>query len=408
MADYEFLSTAEVPAYLAAHPELAARIDVAHIASVDEIGDGNLNLVFLVKDEAGRGVVLKQALPYVRMSGGSWSMTPERERHEVESLTAHRALVPDLVVEVLHHNEERHIFAMEDLSDHSVWRPALNAGKVHNGVAERVGTYIGAVAFGTSLFALDRQQLADSQAAAINPELCEITEDLVFTEPSVDAGRNAVLPANEPDAAALCSDAVFVDAMGRAKYWFMTCAEALIHGDLHTGSVMVRGAGDGTDADSVKVFDSEFAFFGPVAFDIGATWANYVLAASRAYALGEDARAEWALGLVEQTWRGFEDEFRRRWPERRDGRVWRDGFLEERLTAWRAQSWLFAAAKMSRRIVGYAKVTDVETLPPELREGAARGVLAAARAAVRVGPDTRAELFAEVCGRELRMHRTGR
>jgi 5-methylthioribose kinase len=408
MADYEFLSVEKVPGYLAAYPGLAARIDAQHIASVDEIGDGNLNLVFLVKDESGRGVVLKQALPYVRMSGGSWSMTPERERHEVESLTAHRALVPDLVVDVLHHDEERHIFAMEDLSDHTVWRPALNAGKVHNGVAGRVGTYIGAVAFGTSLFALDRQQLADAQAAAVNPELCTITEDLVFTEPSVDAGRNAVLPANEPDAAALSADTTFVAAMGRAKYWFMTCGEALIHGDLHTGSVMVRGAGDGSEADSVKVFDSEFAFFGPVAFDIGATWANYVLAASRAYALGEDVRAEWALGLVDETWQGFESEFRRRWPDRRDARVWRDSFLEERIATWREQSWLFAAAKMSRRIVGYAKVTDVETLTPDLREGAARGVLAAARAAARVGEDSRAATFARVCGQALLEHRTGR
>ena len=151
MADYEFLTTEEVPGYIAAHPALAARVDTDRIASVEEIGDGNLNLVFIAKDADGRGLVVKQALPYVRMSGGSWEMTPERERHEVESLVAHHALVPDLVVEVLHHDEKRHIFAMEDLSDHSVWRPALNVGKIHNGVAERVGTYIGAVAFGTSL-----------------------------------------------------------------------------------------------------------------------------------------------------------------------------------------------------------------------------------------------------------------
>ncbi len=404
MADYEFLTTEEVPGYIAAHPALAARIDIGHIASVEEIGDGNLNLVFIAKDAAGRGIVVKQALPYVRMSGGSWSMTPERERHEVESLLAHHALVPDLVVEVLHHDEERHIFAMEDLSDHQVWRGALNAGKTHRGAAEKVGTYIGAVAFGTSPFALERQALADAQAAAINPELCSITEDLVFTEPSVDAGRNAVLPANEPDAAALSADTTFVDAMGHAKYLFMTRGEALIHADLHTGSVMVRGE-DGV-ANSVKVFDSEFAFYGPVAFDIGATWANYVLAASRALALGEDERAARELGLVDETWQGFEAEFRRRWPERRDARVWREGFLERQITTWREQAWLFAAAKMSRRIVGYAKVTDVETLPEPLREGAARGVLAAARAVVRPGADTSAIAFAQVCGAELRRHRT--
>ena len=104
---YRILREADLRDYLAGCPAVAARLGGAPAAwSISEIGDGNLNLVFLVKDEAGRGVVLKQALPYVRMSGGSWSMTPERERHEVESLTAHRALVPDLVVEVLHHDEK--------------------------------------------------------------------------------------------------------------------------------------------------------------------------------------------------------------------------------------------------------------------------------------------------------------
>src|SRR5690625_7010489 len=62
-----------------------------------------------------------------------------------------------------------------------------------------------------------------------------------------------------------------VSEMGQAKWAFMTRAEALIHGDLHTGSVMVKGeseAGSGA-AVSVKAFDPEFAFYGPVAFDLG-------------------------------------------------------------------------------------------------------------------------------------------
>ncbi len=61
---------------------------------------------------------------------------------------------------------------------------------------------------------------------------------------------------------------------------------------------------------------------------------------------------------------------------------------------------------MSRRIVGAAKVTDVQTLPEELRVGAARGVLAAARAAVRADGDTSAAAFAALCGAELLHHRT--
>ena len=37
------------------------------------MGDGNLNLVFIVKGPQG-GVAVKQALPYVRLVGESWPL----------------------------------------------------------------------------------------------------------------------------------------------------------------------------------------------------------------------------------------------------------------------------------------------------------------------------------------------
>lgn len=40
----------------------------------NEVGDGNLNLVFIVKSEQG-SVIVKQALPYVRLVGDSWPAT---------------------------------------------------------------------------------------------------------------------------------------------------------------------------------------------------------------------------------------------------------------------------------------------------------------------------------------------
>jgi 5-methylthioribose kinase len=299
-------------------------------------------------------------------------------------------LVPELLPEIFAYDPDRFIIAMEDLSDHEVWRAALNRGERHDGAAAEMGRYVGAVAFGTSAFALDREALSEAIARTQNPQLCTITEDLVLTEPLVDAGRNSVLPANELDAAQFSADQAMMRAMGEAKWMFMTHAEALIHGDLHTGSVMVRkpvphgqNPGGQDDCDSVKAFDSEFAFYGPLAFDLGALFANYVIAAARAFALGEDDRAGWCLRLVEQTWTGFEAEFRRRWPERRDPRVWGEVFLDDLLDRWGAESWLFAAAKMSRRIVGAAKTADIQTLPENLREGAARGVLRVARTLVR-------------------------
>lgn len=395
--EYTFLTTEEIPSYIASRPELAKRVDADHLVRVEEVGDGNLNLVFLVEDANGSGLAIKQALPYVRMTGEGWPMTPERSRFEVQSLQAHGALEPELVVEVIDRDDDRYIFTMEDLSDHRVWRGALIDGQRHEGAAEAVGRYIGAVAFGTSLFGMEREALAAAQAASVNPQLCTITEDLVFTEPVCGADRNSVLPGNEPDMADFQADPVMKQAMGEAKWIFMTHAEALLHGDLHTGSVMVRG--DKGEAESVKVFDSEFAFYGPVAFDMGAIWANYVIAAARAFALGQDELAEWELGLLAKTWDAFAAEFRRRWPTRVDPRLWDDAFVAAQLDRWLSETWLFAAAKMSRRIIGAAKTKDIESLEPALREGAARGVLLTSREMVRrrgSSPAQLAELAAEL------------
>ncbi len=383
-ASYAFLTADTVAEHLRERPGLSDRIDPAALESVQEVGDGNLNLVFLLRDTAGRRLVLKQALPYVRLVGPSWPMTPDRARHEAEAMRLHGSLVPDLVPTLFDYDVDRYVLAMEDLSDHRVWRGALNDGLRHDGAAEAMGRYVGRIAFGTSVLGMAAEQQKEMLASAVNPGLCRITEDLVFTEPVVDAGRNGVLAANAADAAELVADSVMVAELGRAKWVFMTRAEALIHGDLHTGSVMVRAAdGDQGPVDSAKAFDSEFAFYGPVAFDLGALWGNYVIAAARATALGDDAGAAWALQLCGRTWTSFEETVRAAWPARVDPRVFGDDLLEHLLQTWRSEAWLFGAAKMARRIVGLAKTTDIETLEPSLREGAARGVLQVARRWVR-------------------------
>ncbi|WP_232665244.1 S-methyl-5-thioribose kinase [Pseudonocardia sp. TRM90224] len=406
MTEYALLTPETAAEHLRSRPALAGRIDPDALVSVREIGDGNLNLVFVLADAAGRGLVLKQALPYVRLVGPSWALTPDRARHEAEALRLHGTLAPGLVPELLDYDPDRFVLAIEDLSDHTVWRTALNDGLRHEGVAAAMGRYVAAVAFGTSVIGMDAGERARTLAGAVNPELCLITEDLVFTEPYVDAGRNSVLPANERDAAELAADQEMVAEIGRAKWAFMTRAEALVHGDLHTGSVMVRST-NGV-ADSAKAFDSEFAFYGPVAFDLGALWANYVIAAARATALGDDDRAAWALGLCGETWTAFEAGFRGAWEGRVDPRMFRDDLREHLLATWRSEAWLFAAAKMTRRIVGLAKTTDIETLPAELREGAARGVLRTARRWVRERhADAEPKRAQEIAGEVIVSTRTG-
>ena len=379
---YDFLTAENIAAYLASHPEISSVIDAGSIVDLKEVGDGNLNLVFIVKDKQGKGIVLKQSLPYVRLVGPSWPMSPDRARIEYETTMIHSVAAKHLVPEIYFYDPERYIIAMEDLSDHKVWRTALNLGEPHFGAAEAIGEYIARVLFATSIFGAGAEAHYKGIARAINPELCLITEDLVFTEPYFPADRNSYLPENKADAEAIINDKQMALEIGQLKYKFMTSAEALLHGDLHTGSVMVKSDASGK-AISTRAFDSEFSFYGPIGFDIGACFANFYIALARATALGRTTHADYISALPEELWCAFEKNFRTLWPSRVDKRVFSDQLLEELLAQWKVDAIGFAAAKMVRRIVGLAKTSDIETLEPDLRIGAARGVLRAAQLAVR-------------------------
>ena len=76
---YRILREADLRDYLAGLPAIVAKLGGAPAGwSVSEVGDGNLNLVFLLKYEDGWGLYIKLALPYVRMTGEGRPMTPDR------------------------------------------------------------------------------------------------------------------------------------------------------------------------------------------------------------------------------------------------------------------------------------------------------------------------------------------
>ena len=154
-----------------------------------------------------------------------------------------------------------------------------------------------------------------------------------------------------------------------AKHAFMTRGEALIHGDLHTGSVMVRADG------STRAFDGEFCFYGPVGFDLGLLWANFVVALARDHVLGREEHGRWVATLFAQAWDGFEEELRALWPERVDERGFPDAFLEGWIQRVRHDACAFAAAEAARRVVGLAHVGDLETLEDDAKATASRGVI---------------------------------
>ena len=98
---YELLEPETVAGYIDARPELAGAGRHVDSSTCTEIGDGNLNLVFLCQDATGAGVVLKQALPYVRLVGPEWPFTPRAAVAEARAYDAHGEFAAEFLPNVL-------------------------------------------------------------------------------------------------------------------------------------------------------------------------------------------------------------------------------------------------------------------------------------------------------------------
>lgn len=342
---------------------------------VREVGDGNLNLVFIVEGETG-AVVVKQALPYVRLVGESWPLPLKRSFFEYHALTRQAARDPGRVPTVHHFDKAQSIIVMDYLSPHIILRRALIGGQELPKIAEDLGKYLARSLFRGSDLAMEtRAKKADVALFADNVELCDITENLVFSDPYFDAKMNRHTPQLSPLVAQLRADRDLKVEAQKLKHVFSARCETLCHGDLHTGSVMVKT----TDT---KVIDPEFAFYGPFAFDVGMLLANYWM--SFFSQRGHEEKAprvtmrSYLLRVVTETWSHFCREFTRLWQSERKGILYQRTLFEDqgdRLASEQAlhhvlhDIWIdmlgFAGVEMHRRILGLAHNADFETIANE-------------------------------------------
>lgn len=335
--------------------------DPSTLVEAQEVGDGNLNLVFKIFDTTGVSrIVVKQALPYVRCVGESWPLTLDRARLEAQTLVAHYQHCPQHTVKIHHFDPELAVMVMEALSDHNIWRGELIKGAWYPQAARQLGEYLAQTLFHTSDFYLHPHDKKAQVATFINPEMCEITEDLFFNDPYQIHERNSYPAEIEGDVAALRSDAQLKLAVAALKHRFFSHAEALLHGDIHSGSIFVA---DGR----LKAIDAEFGYFGPIGFDVGTAIGNLLLNfCGLPGHLGiRDAAAarEQRLTDIQELWNTFAERFQVLATEKtRDAALRAPGYASEFLKKVWADAIGFCGTELIRRSVGLSHVADIDTI----------------------------------------------
>lgn len=365
---YRILDKDSVREYLRELPAVDAILGDGDLL-IEEVGDGNLNYVYKVRNatERSRAVVLKQAVPYLRMVGEEWPLSRERMTYEIRALQLYNELVPDLVPTVHHADEEMSALVMQCLDDHVILRRGTIDGIRYPRVAEHIGTFLAETLFRTSPLAMEsqaRRRLMDR--FTLNSELCKLTEEFIFTFPYMEHHSNYSNPKTDEWARAnLRNDTAYKLDVLEMKELFLAKTDALLHADLHTGSLMVN-------QDESYVIDMEFAYFGPMGFDVGKIIANlFMCTTSHLHRSDDGAYRAWLLDQAFEVWRVFSERFRALWAETGDSAMLIDGLLdpaeraayEERyMTGLLRETFGFAACSLARRTLGIAGVADIRDI----------------------------------------------
>lgn len=359
----EYFTMSEDQAVLYAKEKLASIFGEDAELKCKEIGDGNLNYIFKIWDEnTDKSIIVKQSGPVARISD-EFTLSPDRNRIEYEILKYEGELAPGLVPLVYMYDPIMNCTVMDDLSDHQIMRAAMMQYKEFPLFAEHITDFMVNTLLLTTDVVLEHKHKKDLVKNFINPELCEISEDLVYTEPFSDnKNRNDVFEPNKIWVEEnLYNDKALRLETAKLKFEFMNNAQSLIHGDLHTGSIFIK-------EDSTKVIDPEFAFFGPMGYDVGNVIANLMFAWANSDANNQVKHKEWLEKTIVEVVDLFLEKFSKAWDEHVNEYTAKyEGFKEYYIASVLKDTAGVTGLEGIRRIVGLAHVKDITSIKDEAK-----------------------------------------
>ncbi|WP_313568656.1 S-methyl-5-thioribose kinase [Acetoanaerobium noterae] len=329
---------------------------------VSEIGDGNINYVFRAEDiKSKKSVVIKQADKLLRSSGRPLDV--DRNRIEAEVLKFYGEVASDYVPKVYYYDEVMCALTMEDISEYENLRHGLMKKKIYKNFAEDITTFMVNTLISTMDIVMNPWKKKEDVKKYINVELCDITEKLVFTDPYTNHfGTNIVLDeSSEFVKKEIYDDEELVFEAGKLKYKFMNNPQSLLHGDLHSGSIFVTES-------KTKVIDPEFAFYGPIGYDLGNVVGNLFFSYIHSdIIMSDEVQKRAYLNYLETTIAEIMDKFTEKFGRAYDEKVIDPMAKNPLYKKWMIASILEDAAGMAgteviRRTIGDSKVKEIESI----------------------------------------------
>lgn len=343
-ATYPLYSAEDIAQQLPQRPDWRPGLAAEGPYTVTDISDGNLNSVYRVQDTAGASVILKQALPWARRYP-AFILPAARILHEAAVLTDQARCCPEGVPAVLQVNPEEFLMVMTDYRDHDLLRTTIQENRVPRDAPRQIGQFLAKTAVLTSPLCLPSDAFQAQIQARANSDLVRTQEAVCFRQPLIEHPNNPQRPGLASVAAAHRANPRLLSAVAQCQWAFMTQRDTLLHGDCHTGSLLVA-AGD------TRFFDPEFAWVGPVGYDWGVLLAHLIM---DHVVLTDPHRGDRLAAFVHELMQAmqqtFEDTVATAWRED----VW--GHTDAATVFWHRlqhQARQFAACELIRRTLGIA------------------------------------------------------
>lgn len=324
---------------------------------INEVGDGNVNYIFRVNDDKN-SVIVKFSDEYIRGSS-TRKLSSVRSRIETEILNYQFKLSDGLAPEIYSYSEKENFIVMEDLSDYKVLREAVKLKEIYPGFGKEVAKFLYNTLFKTTDLVMDIKEKKEIVARFVNYDMCEISERLVFTEPYMNnQGLNSFTEENKNFIEKnIINNKELLLEVAKLKQKFMTKSESMIHGDLHSGSIFINEHG-------IKVFDPEFAFYGPMGYDIGNILASLIISYNVAL-FENNYNGNDFIDWLKESILEIVDEFKSIYVKNSlvDVNTYmfkNEEFLDYYLNEILKETAGYAGTEIIRRTVGVAKVLDID------------------------------------------------
>lgn len=257
---------------------------------------GTINSVYLIESVGFKPLIVKQALPYFKQWRDA-AFSQHRIKNEYKAWQTYYQVAPQHLPCIYYYDEKMCLFIMEYVENALCLNELLNQEVILENFADDITTFLSNVFFATA-FSAEKNELTAFFKKNDAPH--KRTVDVIFQ----NWEREIVRLHDENSPFSATRKEARQKAISTLKHSFQNQHQALIHGDLKGGAILVDSR------HTIKLIDYEFAYFAPIGYDLGSLL--YILvAAYLTYSFydGHEAYKAWLLETIELLFTQFEKKF---------------------------------------------------------------------------------------------------